>query len=152
MGERTFRTRIDLWLALLVGGATAAPLVMAGWLIAQGRFDGVLLLTLWGSAVSAAVLGLTWPVRYTLRDDRLLVRSGWLRWEIPCAAIRRVQPTWSPLAGPAWSLRRVLIEWSAGDFILVSPDDRESFIDELAARCPQLVRTGAGLESRPPTP
>lgn len=152
MGERRFRTRIDAWLALLVAGGALTPLLMAGWLASQGRTDGVLLLAGWGTAVSALVASLTMPVRYTLREDRLLVRSGWLTWDIPLAAVRRVRPTWSPLAGPAWSLRRVLIEWSGGDFILVSPDDRESFIDEIAARCPQLIRRGDGLEIRTPHP
>lgn len=150
MGERTYRTRVDLWLALLVGGGAAAPLLMAGWLATQGKWDGIVLLAFWGTVVSAAVLSLTVPVRYTLQAERLIVRSGWLTWDIPLAAVRRVEPTWSPLAGPAWSLRRVLIEWSQGDFILVSPDDRESFIDELAARCPHLIRRGAGLEIRTP--
>lgn len=152
MGERIFRPRVDVWLVLLVGGACIAPLVLAGWFVWQGRSDGVLFLALWSLAVSATVLVLTLPVRYKIGADHLFVQSGWLKWEIPLAAVRRVRPTWSPLAGPAWSLRRILIEWSGDGFILVSPDDRESFMHELAARCPHLVRTGAGLEFRPPSP
>lgn len=152
MGEKTYRTRIDAWLVLLIGASVAAPLIAAGWLASVGRSEGVLLLALWGTAVSATVIALTVPVRYTLRGGELIVQSGWLNWEIPLGAVRRVRPTWNPLAGPAWSLRRVRIDWGRGDFILVSPDDRESFIDELAARCPHLIRAGTGLESRPPPP
>lgn len=151
MGETVYRTRVDAWLVVLLLGAAATPLAAAVWLAVNGRMDGLLLLVIWGTVITSLVLALTVPVRYTLRADELLVRSGWLHWTIPLAELRRVEPTWSPLAGPAWSLRRVRLEWGRGNFILVSPADRESFIDGIAARCPHLTRVGAGLESRPPS-
>jgi hypothetical protein len=151
MGDKVYRTRVDAWLVALLIGATATPLAAAAWLAASGQTEGLVLLLVWGTAVSALVISLTVPVRYTLRGDALVVRSGWLRWTIPWAAVRRVEPTWNPLAGPAWSLRRVRLDWDQGNFILVSPQDRESFIEDIAARCPHLTRAGARLEFRPPS-
>lgn len=135
----------------VVGIATTLPLGAAAWLAWQGEWRGVALLALWGTVMGCVIAALSWPLRYTLRSDHLHIRSGWLEWDVPYAALRHVRPTWNPMAGPAWSLRRVQLDF-ANDFILVSPDDRESFIEELAERCPHLVRAGAGLASRPPSP
>lgn len=149
--EKTFRSRVDGWLVALVGGAAALPIAAAVWLAAHGETRGVLLLGCWGTTMVFLLAVLSWPTRYTLRADRLRIQSGWLEWDVPYAALRAVAPSRAPLAAPAWSLRRVRLDFADG-CILVSPDDRELFIQELAERCPHLVRTGDGLASRPPQP
>ncbi len=147
--DRTFRSRVDAWLVLLVGGAAALPIGAAIWLGLHGYTRGVLLLACWGTTMVAVGAALSWPLRYTLRADRLHIQSGWLDWDVPYAALRAVAPSRNPLAAPAWSLQRVRLDFADG-FILVSPDDRELFIEEIAGRCPHLARVGAGLAS--PTP
>lgn len=147
--DRMFRSRVDVALVLLVGGAAALPLVAAIWLGLHGQTRGVLLLTCWGTTMVAVGAVLSWPLRYTLRADRLHIQSGWLEWDVFYSALRAVTPSRNPLAAPAWSLRRVRLDFADG-CILVSPDDRELFIEEIAGRCPHLVRVGAGLVS--PTP
>lgn len=147
--DRTFRSRVDAWLVALLGGAAALPLATALWLGLHGHTTGVWLLACWGTTMVAVGAALSWPMRYTLRADRLHIRSGWLAWDVPYATLRRVAPSRNPLSAPAWSLRRVRLDFADG-FILVSPDDRELFIDELAERCPHLVRAGAGLVPRNP--
>lgn len=149
--EKTFRSRVDAWLVALVAGAAALPIAAAIWLSLHGHARGVFLLSCWGTTMLAVGAALSWPVRYTLRADRLHIRSGWLEWDVPFAALRGVALSRSPLVGPAWSLRRVRLDFADG-CILVSPDDRETFIRELAERCPHLVRARAGLASRPPPP
>lgn len=78
---------------------------------------------------------------YTLEADHLRVQSGVVRWRIPYADITDVQASRSPWAAPALSLRRVKISYR-GRFQLVSPRERERFIDELRARVAR-ARTGA---------
>lgn len=146
-----FPSRVDRWLVVLVFTAAATPLGAAGWLAAQGRFSGVVLLGAWGVAMAALTAWLGFPCGYTFADDGVEVRSGPLKWTVPYRAIRAAVPTWVPLPGPAWSLRRVRLDFADG-FILVSPDAREVFISELAERCPHLVRRGAGLATRQPLP
>jgi len=146
-----FPSRVDRWFVAVVFAAAAAPLGAAGWLAAQGRFPGVLLLAGWGVAMVALMAWLGFPCGYTLVADGIAVRSGPLRWTVPYQAIRGAAPTWVPLPGPAWSLRRVRLDFADG-FILVSPDAREVFISELAERCPHLMRRGAGLAKRLPLP
>lgn len=143
--DRTFRSQVDLWLVLLVAGAAVLPLVAAGWLASRGETRGVLLLAGWGTTMVLLVGVLNAPLRYTCRRDCLHIQSGWLAWDVPYARLRRVTRSRSPLPAPAWSWRRVRLETEDGAFILVSPDDRESFIEEIAGRCPHLTSTAAGL-------
>lgn len=149
--DRTFRSKVDVWLAVLFVGGAGAPLATAGWLVAHGQWRGVALLSCWGVAVLLAAGALSLPLRYTLLADAVHIRSGWLEWRVPYASLRTVAPSWSPLAGPAWSLRRVRLEFADG-FILVSPDDRELFIHEIAGRCPHLVPDATGRALRLPLP
>ncbi|MBA3848528.1 MAG: hypothetical protein C0502_00850 [Opitutus sp.] len=150
--DRTFRSKVDVWLVVLLGVSAALPLLAAGWLVWRGEFRGVLLLGLWGAVMLLAVGVLTVPLRYVFRADRLHIQSGWLEWDVPYAGLRKAAPSLNPLSAPAWSIHRVKLESAGGSFILVSPDDRKSFMDELAARCPHLVRTADGLAARPPSP
>lgn len=150
--DRTFRSKVDLWLALLVAGAAALPLAVAIWLAWRGETKGVILLGGWGAAMLLLVGVLSAPLRYVCRGDRLHIRSGWLEWDVPYASLRRVTRSRNPLSAPAWSLRRVKLETADGASILVSPDDRESFIEEIAGRCPHLTSTAAGLVAPPRPP
>lgn len=150
--DRVFPSRIDAWLLGIVFAAALLPFGVGVVLLLSGAAKAVWLPILWGLVISTTMYALSWPMAYTFRPDHLHIRSGWLEWTVPYGSIRRAAPSANPLSGPAWSLRRVRIDQNAADFILVSPDDRESFISELAERCPHLVRAGAGLVPRPASP
>lgn len=150
--ERTYRSKVDAWLVALVLGAAALPVAIGVWLLIQGASRGVFLLIVWGGVMTTLMIALGFPLRYILRPDRLHIRCGWLEWDVPLATLRRVAPSRNPLSGPAWSLQRVRLDSKDGSFILVSPDDQESFITEIAGRCPHLERRGDGLEARSPSP
>lgn len=139
MHDMTFPSRIDAWLALaaagglaaaLAGGLTALDTNPDQALFAFGLAGFMLLLT--------ALVG--WPCRYTLTDDHLLIRFGVIRQRIPYADITDVAPSRALWAAPAMSLRRVKVSYR-GRFQLVSPRERERFIEELRAR---VARAGRG--------
>ena len=142
---------MDLWLAVVVALAAAAPIAAGVWLAIQGETRGVIFLLCWGVVITLLITALSVPLRYTCRADHFHIQSGWLDWRVPYASVRRVALSANPLSAPAWSLRRVKLETADG-LILVSPSDRESFIEELSARCPHLIRTADGLALPPPTP
>jgi len=144
-GTRTYRSRVDWWLALLL---VAVPAISVGTAI---------LLTLSGDALQAAIgwlavlgviglyVALVWPVRYELASDELVVRFGFMRTRVPYARIRGVVPSRSVLAAPALSLDRLALDIGQALPLTISPDDRDGFLDDLAARVPGVVRDGSAL-------
>ncbi len=80
---------------------------------------------------------------YTFKNDKLLVRGGPFKWEIPLESIEKVTPTRNPLSSPAWSLDRLEVR-RRGTFsgILISPQDKQEFLRDLVGRCPHLRLDG----------
>lgn len=86
--------------------------------------------------IGAATLMLTGlvtvPCRYTLLDDSLSIRCGVYFTRIPLDRIRAIEPSRSWLSGPALSLQRIKVS-TASRYYLISPADRDRFIEELTA-------------------
>lgn len=71
------------------------------------------------------------------QSDRLIIRSGLLRWTIRLDEIVSDTPTSNPLSGPAWSLDRLAVKSRrAGKVrtLLISPKQQHEFLRELRAR------------------
>lgn len=144
---RVYRSKCDrwlwivLWAALLgmVGGAVAALLTPGA---ALGRIATAVLLL----ATAGFVVWIMTGTHYTLTQDRLVVRSGPFRWTVPFDAITRVVPTHNPLSSPALSLDRLRISYR-GSFagVMISPEPRAAFLQDLADRSPGLQRDGNRL-------
>jgi len=88
----------------------------------------------------------------------LLVRSGLLRYKIPLTEISEVRPSAEVRTSPAWSLDRLKVVYRTRSgfhqFLLISPRDRDGFLDELTRRANHLERDGSSLvrkdHPRPP--
>jgi Bacterial PH domain len=83
-------------------------------------------------------------------DPILLVRCGRrLRYRIPLAEIREVRPSAELGSSPAsWSYDRLKVVYRTGSInrsLLISPRDRDGFLDELARRAKHLERDGDSL-------
>jgi hypothetical protein len=131
MNSATFPSRVDGWLAaLLLAGVGVA---LAGVLVAGSALP-------WPIAIFTLALGCVLPVwllvstGYTLTDQQLVVKAGPFGWRVPIGEIRSVAPTRSALSSPALSLDRLRIEYGDSRSIMVSPRDRERFLNELEAR------------------
>ena len=144
----SFPTKVDRWLAVVLGiglavqlGAAASMILTPG--IPYGPLVGVFMLFFPVGLV--AILSL--PTRYELHPEQLVIRSGVIRYRIPYSDLREVHPTNNPLSAPAWSLDRLKLVRSRG-YALVSPDDKPRFLHELSLRAPQLTLQGDRLVSR----
>lgn len=144
----SFPTKIDRWLVVvLLGGLVAMLLaVVTAARTAQtpAQLAGAVLALLGPIALVAL---LSWPTRYELRADELVIRSGVIRYRIPYGDIRGVTPSRNPLSAPAWSLDRLRIDRPKG-YALISPRDRPGFLAALAARTPHLAHRGEELVAR----
>lgn len=80
--------------------------------------------------------------KYAFLEDCLLVRSGPYARRLPYANISSVKPSKDISSAPALSLDRLALTVSNGkyvtDVILISPKDKEAFLQELKKRCPQV--------------
>jgi carbon starvation protein CstA len=143
----SFVSRIDFWLLALVvlaGMAAAAAAVAAVPRTGDSGNSWGLLLTL-GPLVAFGLILPAWLVldtRYTLTAHELLIRSGPLRWRIALNEVRELSPSRSWISSPALSLDRLRIRYGAARSILVSPRDKQGFIDTLRQRAPAVLLSG----------
>ena len=132
MSDATYSSRIDAWLVALVAGTIGV--VLASAVSSYPHSPSESLMALGVLAATLLVSGLVgYPCEYTLTEAQLVIRSGLVRQRIPYRDITAIEPSRSPWAAPALSLRRVKVSFS-GRFQLVSPRARERFIDDLRRR------------------
>jgi hypothetical protein len=132
MSTRAFRSKVDTSLALVIVGAFAAiPVVVAAVGGPDLSWTGVIG---WVGVGVAVMWWLHHSTTYTFSEVELLVRSSGLSWHVPLRDIRAVTPTRDPLAGPALSLNKLRIDYGPLRSVMVSPADRELFLQELEKR------------------
>lgn len=135
----TFESKRDAWIVVLIW----AGALMSAY-AALDQIDSPVSVLF--AAAAAFMLWVLYGIRYTLTDERLLVRCGPFRFRVPLAEIGSVTPSRNPLSSPAASLDRLLIKWDdERRRILVSPSDKAGFLRELERRCPQLRLDGDRL-------
>lgn len=128
-----YRSKVDAWLIAVLGSAVAVSIYTAITVLSDPTP------TNWAVALFTAAVGAGLPVwllfstRYTLDKGQLTVQSGPFKWRIPVAEIRNITPTSNPLASPALSLRRLRIDYGRGKSLMISPSNKEQFLQDIAA-------------------
>jgi membrane protein YdbS with pleckstrin-like domain len=126
---QSFNSKIDWWLAGILILASVV-LVAVGSL--QWRDGG------WAIGFAPIMIALfVIPCRYELREDQLVVRCGIVRYLVPYPSIDMVTPSRNPISSPALSLDRLEIRYGK-KLILISPLDKEGFLQALAGVTPRL--------------
>ncbi len=139
-----FKSKLDWWLAIIL---LVLPFIELAALMSAVRSGSreALMSTGIGVAVVVAIYGLlVIPVRYGVDAENLTIRFGVVRRRVALGLIREVHPSHNPLASPALSLDRLAIGLDGGGMALVSPADRDGFLDLIAART-GLARQGDTL-------
>jgi hypothetical protein len=145
-----YPTKVDRWLTVVMA---ISALVTVSIPICIILSPGISILQVWGTVLFAIciigfVAAVSLPTYYEVQSDRLIIRSGLLRWSIQLDEIVSVTPVSNPLSGPAWSLDRLAVRSRhAGKVrtMLISPKQRHEFLQELQARASGLVREGDAL-------
>ena len=136
-----FKSRVDLWLGVVVLPLAASPLAIAlvnGTDASRWRETWWVLSILAASAVFVAWVFL--GTNYTLAERELLVRAGPLRWHVALDTLQSVRPTRNPLSSPALSLDRLELRYGRGKTLLISPADQPRFLQVLSERAPHVQR------------
>ncbi len=126
-----YPSAVDWWLAVIL---IASPLFCFGLgiYVLPDSTEGAITTILSGVFV-AGLTAIFLPCHYTLHADHLIVRSGILKKKVRYADITEIKLSACPLSSPALSLKRIRIEY-AGHSILISPPNREGFIETLRSR------------------
>jgi hypothetical protein len=137
--EKTYRSKIDWWLGLIIGIAMVAMAVSMTALLINPRQDR--LSVVWPALGMVAMLVfIGWiliSVDYTITVTDLRVRAAVFRWRIPLERITGVFPTHNPLSSPALSLDRLRVNYTTSRgkprWVMISPRDQAQFLEHLAA-------------------
>ena len=135
-----FRSKRDLWLTGAVGLSAAGLLASAISALLSGPLSPPVILAALGCFGGVGLCLGALNTHYVLDVHALRIVSTPFGWTVPYAELRSVAPSASPLSSPALSLDRLELAYVRGGrrrTVLISPDDRGAFIEELARRAPQ---------------
>ncbi len=127
-----YYSKVDTWVIGVIIGSVLFCIVLGLLIYNQSRIGSYIC---FGSGLftGGVFLLFGFPCKYTLAEDRVIIQSGILRQEALYSQIIGVKKSNNPLGAPALSIRRVKITMTKG-FKLISPKNREQFIEELKSK------------------
>jgi membrane protein YdbS with pleckstrin-like domain len=128
-----YRSKVDIWLFVVLAFAALAALYSAAQTMAAGTTGSILVAVLVALVGVGLPLWLLFSTRYTLEATYLLAQSGPFKWVVPLADIKSITPSNNPLSSPALSLDRLRIDYGKGRMLLISPRDKEQFLQDVEA-------------------
>jgi hypothetical protein len=137
-----FESKRDPWLLWTIRMLPFAVLAIVGFADYQnhanlrGPMAGLVVIVVMELAVMEPIMRSTY---YAIEGDTLLIRSGFIRWRVPIREIRSIEPTRSLLSSPALSLDRLRIAYGGWKAVMVSPEQKERFIEALRTINPSIV-------------
>lgn len=85
---------------------------------------------------------------YVIKDTELLVRALFFKWNIRIDSIITIFPTSNMLSSPALSLDRLMIIYGDDQKIMISPEDKNGFLNDIASQNPDLKFEGQNLVNK----
>lgn len=124
---KIYKSKIDWWLIILI-------LVVFGYPIVDGILSKEYILSLIFGLILIVFFFLSKTIQYKIDGENLVI---W-KTKIDIKTIRKVYRTNNPLSSPAMSLDRIAIVYNKFDEVLLSPKEREEFINELLKINPNI--------------
>ena len=123
--KTVFNSKVDMWLVCLVDGVMVIPAVYALF-----DFDpaGFIVIAVMWIFVNAVLFG----IRYIVEDDTLTVKVAGIRsGRYDLKTLQFVRKTHTLISEPAASMDRIRLDFGNRKSAVISPADRESFIELL---------------------
>lgn len=117
---KTYRSKIDWWLILLILGIFGYPIV-------EGVLTNQYGLSITMISILMIMFWMFSKIKYVIEGTMLKV--WWVKIDIH--TIKRIYKTNNPLSSPALSLDRIAIVYNKYDELLISPKLKKEFVDEL---------------------
>jgi len=129
-----YKSKVDTWLLVVLVVSVVISLGASVLIIACAP------MVAWWALPINILLGIGLPLwlltstRYLLQSERLTIHSGPFTWQVPIADVTKMYATRNPLSSPALSLDRLCLEYGRGKSIMISPANKEQFIQDLEQR------------------
>ena len=121
---KVFKSKIDLWFGLVL----VYPIFVSIKSLLFGEWIGLIGL----GVVVGLILFLSKTTRYIINENQLIIKSTWIvNVRIDISKITKIEKSNSVLSSPALSLDRLRIRYNKYDEILISPKEKNEFIDQL---------------------
>ena len=141
--SKIYKSKKDRWLVIVSWFAIAVILISIFFLLMSTGF------TKYNIIYTASMLLLVVFVfyclnstSYLLKDDELVVSCFFFKWKIPLSSIKEIFPTNNPLSSPALSLDRLNIVYGNEKHIMISPEDKTVFLQDIVSKNPNLKLDG----------
>ena len=122
-----FQSKKDIWFAVLIWGVI---ILMFFMMITEQN----IVVYIVGILNNALLLWLWFGTSYKIDDENLIVKSGPFKSTIDIKSIKKLRATKTLLAGPALSIDRIEIQYKRYDFVIVSPKEKNKFIESLLSK------------------
>lgn len=139
-----YKPRRDRWLSVLMGAMILLPLLGAlilPYSFSAGTYSvvGHAILII-GSLIFSGFISLMWfSIQYTLGEDSLDIRFFPIHKKIPYDKIRTIRFIQSWESNAATSKDRIEIRYGHSEYVHISPQNEEHFLQELRTRCPHML-------------
>ncbi|MDO8333183.1 MAG: PH domain-containing protein [Nitrosomonas sp.] len=141
-----FKSKIDKWILICFALSLLACLLGTSVMIKVGGTANYVIaavILIIGAGFPAWILAST---KYVVGDGDLKIISGPFSWNIPIQSITFIQETQTAITSPALSFDRLEITYGEGKAILVSPEDKATFIRKLGAE--KLIVPGKSAQQQ----
>lgn len=137
----------DWWLMAILCAAVIGMSVGGFSILIAGSepaWVGIVLL-----ASAAIIVSLIGTISYEITSTELIIRCAVFRFSVPVDEIQEIFPTHNPLSSPALSLDRLRINYLRNGkkkFVMISPQDKTAFLNELVEVAEQLTVSNDRVE------
>lgn len=129
---KTFKSKQDAWLVAVIYLSSAICFFTSAYVLAEGVSLTNIIIASFTSLIGGLFpIWLIVSLRYFVDDKMLKIKCGLFSWEIELSSIRSVAPSSDLSSAPALSVDRLLIVYGVDKHVLVSPEDKDSFVSAL---------------------
>jgi hypothetical protein len=127
----------------LIGVPFALFFVVTAYMVYEEEALNTILITS-GILLAAAlfIAHIAYAMRYMITDGLLYVQWGiWYRRHLEASRITEIKRTKDPISAPAASLDRPCIAHSAHGVLIISPKEKEAFVQQLLNINPNIIQS-----------
>ena len=127
-----FKSKIDLSIVIFLS-------IIFGWVLIRSAYDGIWIMVAIICFPIAFILHMYLTTFYTIQGGKLIIKCGFfINVLIDIQDIKSISESYNIMSSPALSFSRLEILYNKFDAILISPKNKERFIEAIQKINPQI--------------